>query len=85
MLILEKAPEIGGTTRKAAFWYWVPNNQAMRDKGMEDPREDCLRYMARLSRPECYNPNDEQSGHAGLGVPRCSRRSTTMPRPPPSS
>ena len=62
VLILEKAPEVGGTTRKAAFWYWVPNNQAMRDKGMEDPREDCLRYMARLSRPECYDPADPHLG-----------------------
>ena len=64
VLILEKAPEVGGTTRKAAFWYWVPNNQAMQDKGMADPREDCLRYMARLSRPECYDPTD-----AHLGMP----------------
>ncbi len=62
VLILEKAPEIGGTTRKAAFWYWVPNNRAMQEKGMEDPREDCLRYMARLSRPEHYDPSDAQLG-----------------------
>jgi predicted oxidoreductase len=36
VLVLEKAPELGGTARKAAFWYWVPNNQPMRELGLED-------------------------------------------------
>ena len=35
-LVLEKASELGGTTRKAAFWYWVPNNAAMRAAGTKD-------------------------------------------------
>ena len=26
VVLLEKADELGGTARKAAFWYWVPNN-----------------------------------------------------------
>ncbi len=64
VLLLEKATELGGTTRKAAFWYWVPNNEAMKAKGMEDPRDDCLRFMARLSRPEVYDPNDPHLGVA---------------------
>jgi succinate dehydrogenase/fumarate reductase flavoprotein subunit len=25
VVLLEKAPELGGTARKAAFWYWVPS------------------------------------------------------------
>lgn len=62
VLLLEKAPELGGTTRKAAFWYWVPNNEAMKAAGMKDPREDCIRYMARLSRPEVYNPKAPRLG-----------------------
>ena len=61
--VLEKAPEVGGTTKKAAFWYWVPNNRAMQAMGTADPREDCLRYMARLSHPELYDP-----AHPTLGV-----------------
>ncbi|TDN63792.1 FAD-dependent oxidoreductase [Paraburkholderia sp. BL10I2N1] len=56
VLLLEKAPELGGTAKKAAFWYWVPNNRPMREQGIEDRKEDCLRYMARLSRPETYSP-----------------------------
>jgi hypothetical protein len=63
VVILEKAADIGGTTRKAAFWYWVPNNQAMRAAGTVDTKEDCLRYMARLSHPERYDPS---APHLGL-------------------
>ncbi|HEX6420637.1 MAG TPA: FAD-binding protein, partial [Acidimicrobiales bacterium] len=29
VVVLEKAPELGGTARKAAFWYWVPNNAGL--------------------------------------------------------
>lgn len=57
VLLLEKAPEVGGTARKAAFWYWVPNNRPLREMGIQDEKEDCIRYMARLSRPETYSPS----------------------------
>jgi len=60
--LLEKAPELGGTTRKAAFWYWVPNNMAMQALGITDSKEDCIRYMARLSRPERYVADDPTFG-----------------------
>jgi 3-oxosteroid 1-dehydrogenase len=63
VVLLEKADELGGTTKKAAFWYWVPNNRHMREVGIEDRKEDCIRYMARLSRPEAYNPD-----HPTLGL-----------------
>jgi 3-oxosteroid 1-dehydrogenase len=56
VILLEKAPELGGTAKKAAFWYWVPNNAQMRAAGIEDPEADFLRYAARLSRPQQYDP-----------------------------
>jgi 3-oxosteroid 1-dehydrogenase len=56
VILLEKAPELGGTARKAAFWYWVPNNAAMQAAGTPDPEADFLRYVARLSRPHRYDP-----------------------------
>lgn len=62
VVILEKADEIGGTARKAAFWYWVPNNRPMRELGIADPKEDAIRLMARLSRPQGYNPDDPKFG-----------------------
>ena len=62
VVVLEKAPELGGTARKAAFWYWVPNNRPMRELGLEDPKEDCLRYVARLARPHRYRPDAPRFG-----------------------
>jgi 3-oxosteroid 1-dehydrogenase len=56
VVLLEKAPELGGTTIKSAFWYWVPNNGPMREAGQVDREEDFLRYAARISRPEKYDP-----------------------------
>ncbi|MNF38947.1 3-oxosteroid 1-dehydrogenase [compost metagenome] len=57
VVILEKAASPGGTAAKAAFWYWVPNNKAMRDAGIADPKPDYLRYVARLTRPQSYDPS----------------------------
>jgi 3-oxosteroid 1-dehydrogenase len=62
VILLEKAPELGGTARKAAFWYWVPNNAAMRALGVQDREEDFLRYVARLSRPHQYDPDGPTLG-----------------------
>src|ERR671931_103963 len=62
VVLLEKAPELGGTARKAAFWYWVPNNAQMRDLGIPDREDDFLRYVARLSRPDRYDPDSPTLG-----------------------
>lgn len=55
VLIVEKAPVIGGTTAKSGGGYWIPNSHLMRAIGIEDSREDFLRYCARVSYPELYN------------------------------
>jgi hypothetical protein len=62
VLLLEKASELGGTTKKAAFWYWVPNNKPMQALGKKDEKADFIRYLARLSRPEVYNAQHPQYG-----------------------
>ena len=62
VILLEKAPELGGTAKKAAFWYWIPNNRPMREAGIEDPEEDFLHYTARLSRPQQYDPSSPTLG-----------------------
>src|SRR3990172_8567043 len=62
VLVLEKADQLGGTTLKAAFWYWVPNNAPMRAMGLVDKKDDCIRYMARISRPEVYDPRHPTFG-----------------------
>jgi 3-oxosteroid 1-dehydrogenase len=63
VLLVEKLARPGGTTGKSGGWYWVPNNVEMQALGIQDPREDALRYMARLTRPEAYDPDD---AHLGL-------------------
>ncbi|SCK38968.1 Succinate dehydrogenase/fumarate reductase, flavoprotein subunit [Variovorax sp. HW608] len=61
-VILEKAGSIGGTTAKAAFWYWVPNNEAMKKAGIADPKPDFLKYVARLSNPQGFDPAHPRYG-----------------------
>jgi 3-oxosteroid 1-dehydrogenase len=64
VVLLEKAPELGGTTIKSAFIYWVPNNTLLREQGIDDKEEDFLRYAARISRPEKYDPNSPTFGQS---------------------
>ena len=64
VILLEKAPEIGGTGLKAAFACWAPNNRWLREAGVEDPETDFLRFAARTARPDRY---DADSSTFGLG------------------
>lgn len=72
VLILEKASELGGTTKKAAFWYWVPNNEPMKAMGIVDKKDDCIRYMARLSRPEVYDAEHPRFGMSEWEYEACA-------------
>jgi len=56
VIMLEKASIIGGTTLRSGGGFWIPNNRYQREKGIEDRKEDALRYMARYSFPHLYNP-----------------------------
>src|SRR4029450_11753011 len=60
VLMVEKAAIYGGTTRKSGAGYWIPNNYLMRERRLTDPREDCLRYMARTAYPTLYNAKYKQ-------------------------
>jgi hypothetical protein len=60
--LIEKASELGGTSAKSAGVLWVPNNFTLAARGIADPREDCLRYMARFSYPGRYNPQAPNLG-----------------------
>ena len=64
VVLLEKRQVLGGTTARSGTWLWIPNHRLMREAGMDDPRDDALRYMARLSRPDRYDP-----AHPTLGLP----------------
>jgi 3-oxosteroid 1-dehydrogenase len=71
VLLLEKAPELGGTANKAAFWYWVPNNERMRELGLRDDEDGFLRYCARLSVPQAYDPQSPTLGMAQWEYDAC--------------
>ncbi len=62
VVIVEKAPILGGTSAKSAGVLWIPNNFSLREKGIDDNEKDCLEYMARYSYPETYNPENKQLG-----------------------
>jgi len=60
--ILEKASHVGGTAVKAAFWYWVPNNRAMQKLGIQDPKPDFLKLVARITNAQTYDPKAPKFG-----------------------
>lgn len=64
VLVLERALLPGGTTAKSGGVLWIPNNPLMRARGLEDARDDALRYMAKTAYPTLY-----QKDHATLGLP----------------
>jgi 3-oxosteroid 1-dehydrogenase len=62
VVMLEKGAYLGGTTLVSGGTLWMPNNSAMREEGLEDPREDAIKYMARHWFPAQYDPDAEQLG-----------------------
>jgi succinate dehydrogenase/fumarate reductase flavoprotein subunit len=62
VIMLERASMIGGTTELSGNEYWIPNNSKMRAAGKTDPRDDALKYMARLSYPQLYDPESPTLG-----------------------
>lgn len=62
VIMLEKAAVTGGTSAKSGGGYWIPNNSFLRSAGIQDPKEDCMRFLARGNYPVQYNPDDPRLG-----------------------
>ena len=62
VVMLEKSSVIGGTTAKSGGVAWIPNNFALRNQGIQDNKDDCLRLMAHSAYPQIYNANDSNFG-----------------------
>lgn len=62
-MIVEKMPLLGGTTGKSGGVAWIPNHFILRQAGVEDKKEDAIRYMARYAYPVHY---DAESPTLGL-------------------
>ena len=54
-LVVEKASTVGGTSAKSAGVLWIPNNFTLKERGIEDEKSDCVKYMARFTYPEQYS------------------------------
>lgn len=62
VMLIERAPILGGTSRKSGGVAWVPNHSLLRAQGIGDKKEDCLRYMARFAYPHRYTAADPTLG-----------------------
>lgn len=62
VVMYEKGAYVGGTTLASGGGGWFPNNVTMQRDGIEDPKEDVVKYMARYSYPHLYNPNSDTLG-----------------------
>lgn len=62
VILLEKAPLFGGTTRRSGGVAWIPNNFSLKAQGIADTEADCLRYMARYAYPERFRDNAPDYG-----------------------
>lgn len=62
VIMFEKGGIIGGTTRRSGGGFWTPMNRHQKAKGIQDNKEDAIRYMCRQSYPEFYNAESEYYG-----------------------
>ncbi len=64
VVMFERNDHVGGTTVLSAGTVWIPDNPSLRSQGVDDPRDDAIRYMCRMSYPQWYC-----AGHETLGLP----------------
>jgi 3-oxosteroid 1-dehydrogenase len=62
VIVLEKAPIFGGTTRRSGGVAWIPNNFTLKQNGHQDDEAKCMQYMARYAYPERYRPDSPTLG-----------------------
>jgi 3-oxosteroid 1-dehydrogenase len=64
VLMLEKAPVLGGTTAKSGGGFWIPNNFRLREKGIDDANVNRLSP----SGPGSFDPLSMQARLTGINV-----------------
>ena len=58
VLVVEKAPVVGGTTAMSGGCIWIPNHHRMAELGVSDSREKALTYIRAVS-PEGWHNSEE--------------------------
>jgi 3-oxosteroid 1-dehydrogenase len=67
VVMVEKSEHLGGTTAHSSGTMWVPNNPLMAARGLEDPRPEALRFLAKHAYPADYRAD---APDLGLGTRR---------------
>jgi 3-oxosteroid 1-dehydrogenase len=49
VILLERAPQLGGGTSYAGGLVWIPNNHHIAEEGLSDSEEDAFAYLHRIS------------------------------------
>jgi succinate dehydrogenase/fumarate reductase flavoprotein subunit len=62
VLMVEKMPILGGTTAKSGGVAWIFNHFILREQGIQDSKDDALRYAVRYGYPRQYNPSSPTLG-----------------------
>ncbi|MDT0510052.1 FAD-binding protein [Novosphingobium sp. MMS21-SN21R] len=62
VMMIEKMPILGGTTAKSGGVTWIFNHFIFREQGIDDKKDDALRYTVRYGYPRQYNPESPTLG-----------------------
>ncbi|MCB2059829.1 MAG: FAD-dependent oxidoreductase [Novosphingobium sp.] len=62
VLVLEKMPVLGGTTAKSGGVCWIFNHFLLKEQGIEDRKEDALKYAVRYGYSRHYDPSSPTLG-----------------------
>ena len=62
VIMLEKMPILGGTTAKSGGVTWIFNHFILREQGIDDKKEDALRYAVRYGFARNYDPDSPTLG-----------------------
>jgi 3-oxosteroid 1-dehydrogenase len=62
VLVLEKGPITGGTTRKSGGVFWIANHHWLRQKGIDDRKSECMQYLGRMAYSERYRADSPTLG-----------------------
>ena len=57
VLVIEKAPMLGGTTAVSGGGVWLPGNHVMKAAGVSDSREGALAYIRRMAGDRAPDPD----------------------------